>query len=247
MNVLVLGGTGKARGLAGALHGRRGLAVTTALAQRVPVAELPAGDVRIGGFGGAAGLAAWLLANGTDVVVDASHPFSARITENAVAACAASGARLVVLRRPGWLEGPGDRWQRVPTASAAAERLAGMGERVFLPTGRAEVAAFAGLAEHWFLIRTRAAPLPPLPPRHRLIIERGPFTADAERALLREERIEVVVARDSGGAMTKAKLVAARELGLPVILVERPPPPPTVPVATSVEAAVAELTTRTRP
>jgi precorrin-6A/cobalt-precorrin-6A reductase len=238
-NVLVLGGTAEARRLAGALHRDPAFAVTSSLAGRVAVPALPCGDVRIGGFGGAEGLAAWLRGHGTDAVVDATHPFAARMTANALAATAAAGIPLLVLRRPGWTAGPGDRWHRVPHAAAAAALLPSLGERVFLATGRGDLAEFAGL-DGWFLLRAVDPPPPPLPARHHLVLARGPFTADAERALLREHRVDVLVARDSGGELTAAKLVAARELGLPVVLIARPPAPD-APAVASVEEAVAWL------
>jgi precorrin-6A/cobalt-precorrin-6A reductase len=243
VKVLVLGGTAEAAALAAVLYDRPGYEVTSSLAGRVALPSLPPGEVRIGGFGGPDALAGWLHSHGTDVVVDATHPFADQITENAVRAAAAVGVPLVVLRRPGWTEGRGDRWHRVPDAPAAAAELPALGKRVFLPIGRGELAAFAGLDELWFLVRTVERPRPPLPAHHELVVSRGPFTADAERALLREHRIDVMVSRDSGGAMTKAKLVAARELGLPVVLIDRPPAPPVPTVATVEDAArvVAEL------
>jgi precorrin-6A/cobalt-precorrin-6A reductase len=242
-NVLVLGGTGEARRLAAALHGEPAFAVTSSLAGRVAVPRLPCGDVRIGGFGGADGLLGWLRGHRTDAVVDATHPFASRMTAHAVAATAAAGVPLLVLRRPGWTPGPGDRWHRVPDALAAAALVPRLGERVFLATGSGDLPAFAGLAQ-WCLLRSVDPPPPPLPARHHLVLARGPFTADAERALLREHRVDVLVARDSGGDLTAAKLVAARELGLPVVLLDRPPPPDAPAVAT-VEEAVAWLTTTT--
>jgi len=238
-SVLVLGGTGEARRLAAALHRDPGFVVTSSLAGRVAVPRLPRGDVRIGGFGGAEGLAAWLSGHRTDAVVDATHPFAARMTANAVAATAVAGVPLVVLRRPGWTAGPGDRWHRVSDAATAAALVPRLGTRVFLATGSGDLAAFAEL-DGWFLLRAVDQPPPPLPARHHLVLARGPFTADAERALLREHRVEVLVARDSGGELTAAKLVAARELGLPVVLLDRPPVPG-VPAVTSVEEAVAWL------
>jgi precorrin-6A/cobalt-precorrin-6A reductase len=241
VNVLVLGGTAEAAALAAALHDRPGFAVTSSLAGRVALPSLPPGEVRIGGFGGPDALAGWLQAHDTDVVVDATHPFADRITDHAVQATAAAGVALVVLRRPGWTEGRGDHWHRVPDAPSAAARLPALGRRVFLPIGRGELAAFAALDELWFLVRTVERPHPPLPAHHELLLSRGPYTADAERALLREHRIDVVVSRDSGGAMTKAKLVAARELGVPVVLIERPPAP-AAPMVETVEEVVRLLT-----
>jgi precorrin-6A/cobalt-precorrin-6A reductase len=213
--------------------------VTSSLAGRVAVPALPPGEVRIGGFGGADGLAAWLRGHRTDAVVDATHPFAARMSANAVAATTAAGVPLLVLRRPGWTAGPRDRWHRVPAPAAAAALLPRLGERVFLATGRGDLPAFAHL-EAWFLLRAVDPPPPPLPARHHLVLARGPFTADAERALLREHRIDVLVTRDSGGELTAAKLVAARELGLPVVLLARPPAPD-APAVANVEEALAWL------
>ncbi len=240
MNVLVLGGTAEARQLASALHGRPGMAVTSSLAGRVAVPLLPPGDVRIGGFGGVDGLRRWLREKAVDSVVDATHPFAEAMTAHAVAATADTGVRLLVLRRDGWRAGPGDRWHRVAAAAAAARLLPDLGERVFLATGRGDLPAFAGLDDRWFLLRAVDPPPPPLPARHQLVLARGPFTADAERALLREHRVDVVVTRDSGGVMTAAKLVAARELGLPVVLLDRPAAPE-VPTVGTVDEAVRWL------
>ncbi len=239
MNVLLLGGTAEARRLAAAAGTRPGITLTSSLAGAVAVPLLPEGDVRIGGFGGVAGLTGWLRDHGTDAVVDATHPFATRMTAAAVAATAALRLPFLVLRRPGWTPGPGDRWHRVPDMAAAATLLPHLGERVFLAIGSGGVAAFAD-APGWFLLRAVDPPAPPLPARHRLVRDRGPFTADAERALLREHRIEVLVCRDSGGDLTAAKLVAARELGLPVVMVDRPPAPD-APTVETVEEAVAWL------
>jgi precorrin-6A/cobalt-precorrin-6A reductase len=147
---------------------------------------------------------------------------------------------LLVLRRRGWTAGPGDRWHRVPDAASAAALLPTLGQRVFLSTGRGDLAAFAALDGLWFLLRSVDPPQPPLPARCEVVRGRGPFTADAERELLREHRIDVLVTRDSGGEMTAAKLVAARELGVPVVLLDRPPAPD-VPAVGTVEEAVRWL------
>lgn len=239
MNVLLLGGTADARRLAAVVARRPGIALTSSLAGAVSVPRWPEGDVRVGGFGGVDGLTAWLRDHRIDVVVDATHPFATRMSAAAVAATDALRLPLVVLRRPGWREGPGDRWHRVPDEPAAAALLPELGERAFLALGSGGAAAFAG-RPGWFLLRAVEPPPPPLPARHDVVIDRGPFTADAERALLREHRIDVLVCRDSGGDLTAAKLVAARELGLPVILLDRPPAPPAPTVAT-VPDAVAWL------
>jgi precorrin-6A/cobalt-precorrin-6A reductase len=228
--VLVLGGTAEARSLADALAATPDVVVTTSLAGRTRDPRLPAGDVRTGGFGGVEGLAAALA--DVDLLVDATHPFAARMTEHAAAAAARTGTPLVVLRRRGWVEGPGDDWRRVPTTGAAAAACAGGGVgRVFLAIGRQGVGEFLDV-DAWFLVRAIEAP-DALPSRSELILARGPFALDDERALLRRYRVDVVVAKDSGGA-TEAKLIAARELGLPVVLVDRPAVPEAVTVVEDV-------------
>ena len=235
--VLILGGTGEARRLAGALL--PALRVVTSLAGRVARPALPPGEVRVGGFGGAEGLAAHLRAAGVDLLVDATHPFAAGISANAAAAARLTGVPLVVLRRPGWTAVPGDVWHRVAGLPAAAELVAGLGERVFLTTGRQGLAAFAHLEASWFLVRSVDPPDPPAPPRMEALLDRGPFTVDGELGLLRRYRIDVLVTKDSGGPMTAAKLTAARALGVPVVMVDRPPPIPGIPAAATVEDATA--------
>jgi precorrin-6A/cobalt-precorrin-6A reductase len=237
--VLLLGGTGEARELATVLAARPGLRVVTSLAGRVRDPRLPVGKVRIGGFGGPAGLADWLHAEHIDVVVDATHPFARRISASAVEATAATGVPLLVLRRPGWEAGPGDTWLRVGSVEEAAATLPRLGERVMLTTGRQGLAAFAPLDELWFLVRVVDPPQPPVPRRMKLLLDRGPYTVEGELALMREHAVDVLVTKDSGGVMTSAKLTAARQLGLPVVVVDRPAPPPGVRVVSTVAAAAA--------
>jgi precorrin-6A/cobalt-precorrin-6A reductase len=169
-------------------------------------------------------------------VVDATHPFAERISASAAAACPRAGVPLLRLERPGWSERPGDRWQWVEALDAAAAAVRSMGERVLLTTGRQGLAAFAGIEGCWFLVRCVEPPEPPLPPRHRLLLDRGPYTLDGELALIDEHRIEVVVTKDSGGVHTEAKLDAASLRGLPVIIVRRPPRPGGAAVASVAEA-----------
>ncbi|SDC42726.1 precorrin-6A/cobalt-precorrin-6A reductase [Geodermatophilus telluris] len=234
--MLVLGGTGEARRLAAALV-TAGVDVLSSLAGRVADPVLPEGGVRVGGFGGADGLAAWLATHRPRAVVDATHPFAARITASAAAAAARTGVPLLRLQRPGWTPGPGDRWTWVDSLADAADAVRDAGT-VFLTTGRQGVGAFAGLTGR-VLVRSVDPPDGPLPVGAELLLARGPFTVQAEVALLREHGVDVVVSKDSGGAMTEAKLVAARELGLPVVLVRRPPLPAGVPVVATVEEAVS--------
>ncbi|WP_371520913.1 cobalt-precorrin-6A reductase [Kitasatospora sp. NBC_01300] len=240
-HVLVLGGTTEGRALASALVELPSLRVTSSLAGRVAQPRLPAGEVRIGGFGGPEGLADWLRGERVDAVVDATHPFAAGMSRNAALAAAATGVPLLVLRRPGFAPVAGDRWLPVPSLAAAAELLPRRGERVFLTTGRQGIAAFAHLDGVHFLARSVDPPEPPLPPSFEVLLDRGPFTLDGERALLRERGIDLVVTKDSGGAATAPKLTAARELRLPVVIVQRPPVPDGVPVAPDVPGAVRWL------
>ncbi|SHN24763.1 cobalt-precorrin-6A reductase [Actinacidiphila paucisporea] len=235
--VLILGGTAEARALADLLAGEPDLDVTSSLAGRTPDPRLPAGQVRIGGFGGAEGLAAWLREQRVDAVVDATHPFADAISRHAAAAARATGVPLLALRRPGWNAGERDRWHWAGTLTEAARLLPGLGQRPFLTIGRQDLAAFAGLPLP-FLARSVAPPPPPLPARCRILLDRGPFTLDAERALLREHRVDVLVTKDSGGPATAPKLTAAREAALPVLIVRRPPPPPGVPAVAAPAAAV---------
>ncbi|MGH3795262.1 MAG: cobalt-precorrin-6A reductase [Pseudonocardiaceae bacterium] len=223
--VLLLGGTAEAGWLARELIGWPAVHLITSLAGRVRDPLLPPGEVRIGGFGGQRQLVQWLSARRVRAVIDATHPFAAAITAAAVMATAELGLPFVVLHRPGWQAGPGDRWHWADSLDHAAGLVARLGRRGFLTTGRTGLAAFAGRDEVWFLIRTIDAPGPPLPAGCEVVLDRGPFTVDGELDLLRRYRIDVLVTKDSGGELTAAKLVAARRLGLAVLLVRRPPVP----------------------
>jgi len=236
--VLILGGTAEARALARALVAA-GVPVVSSLAGRVRDPALPVGEVRIGGFGGASGLAAWVRAHQITAVVDATHPFASTMTAHAVDACAAVGVSLVVLRRPGWPPEPG--WVWADSVPHAAALLPSLGKRAFLTTGRTSLAAFADL-DLEFLVRCVDPPSGALPRRIRVLLSRGPFTVDGERALLREHAVDVLVTKDSGGSLTSAKLAAARAEGVQVLVVRRPPLPAGVDAVTTVEAALARLT-----
>ncbi|WP_346618610.1 cobalt-precorrin-6A reductase [Blastococcus montanus] len=239
--VLVLGGTGEARRMAAALVDR-GVDVLSSLAGRVADPLLPPGEVRIGGFGGAEGLAGWLAEGPVRAIVDATHPFAAGMTAAAVEAAAITGIPLLRLQRPGWTAGPGDDWRWVDSLDEAAAAVAGFGS-VFVTTGRQGLAAFAGVPGQC-LVRSVDPPEPPLPRRATVVLARGPFDVAGERALMRAHGVEVVVTKDSGGSMTAAKLTAARELGVPVVLVRRPPLPPGIPVAATVDAALEWIRSR---
>ncbi|MGH4027206.1 MAG: cobalt-precorrin-6A reductase [Pseudonocardiaceae bacterium] len=234
IRVLVLGGTAEAAWLARKLSEWPGVQVITSLAGRVRTPSLPSGQLRIGGFGGRAGLLRWLRDQQIRAVVDATHPFAATITAAAAEATEQLRVPFVLLRRPGWQAGPGDDWHWVNSLDEAAIRLPDLGHRAFLTTGRTGLAAFAALDDVWFLVRTISPPAPLLA-RCEVILARGPFTVSGELELLRRHRIDVLVTKDSGGEMTAAKLVAARRLGVPVLLVRRPPLPvtPSAPVVTT--------------
>ncbi|OEV01911.1 MULTISPECIES: cobalt-precorrin-6A reductase [Streptomyces] len=245
MHTLILGGTTEGRRLAELLAGAPGLRVTSSLAGRVAGPRLPVGEVRVGGFGGVPGLTEWLRTHHVDVLIDATHPFAEKISFHAAEAAADAHVPLLALRRPGWVPGAGDDWHLAESLPEAARLLPRLGQRIFLTTGRLGLAAFAGPASAglWFLSRSVDPPEPgtPVPARMELLLSRGPFALDDERELLRSHRIEVLVTKDSGGAATAPKLAAAREAGLPVVVVRRPPVPPGVREVSSPEEAAGAL------
>jgi precorrin-6A/cobalt-precorrin-6A reductase len=242
--LLILGGTTEARTLAKALAGRAGLSVMSSLAGRLRSPMLPVGDVRIGGFDGAAGLTAYLRAQDVDVVIDATHPFASTISRHADEATREVDCKLIVLRRPGWIEAEGDDWTRAPDIAAAASWAAGRPIGcIFLTTGRRDLARFAEDNSHDYLVRSVEAPTPPLPPHATILLARGPFELAGELAVMEHYAVSLLVTKDTGGAMTEPKLAAARELGIPVLLVDRPPQPPAERVARTVDEALLVLET----
>ncbi|BCK70097.1 precorrin-6A reductase [Streptomyces libani subsp. rufus] len=246
-HVLILGGTTEARRLAATLAPEPALRVTTSLAGRVAAPRLPDGEVRIGGFGGPEGLTRWLREHAVDALIDATHPFAGTISFSAARAAATAHVPLLALRRPGWVPESGDDWHQVTSLDEAAAALPALGSRIFLTTGRMGLAHFAHLTDPWFLVRSVDAPEPPYPPRMEVLLDRGPFTVEGERALLRAHRIDVLVTKDSGAAATAAKLTAAREAGIPVVVVGRPPVPDGVPVAANPDEAVKWIHAVTAP
>ncbi|MEU6251206.1 cobalt-precorrin-6A reductase [Streptomyces sp. NPDC047043] len=244
MHVLILGGTTEARRLAEVLHGTPGLRLTSSLAGRVARPRLPPGEVRVGGFGGSEGLAQWLREHAVDALIDATHPFAGTISCHAARAAATAHVPLLALRRPGWVPVEGAHWHDAGSLEEAARLLPGLGRRIFLTTGRMGLAAFADLTDLWFLVRSVEPPEAPHPPRMEVLLDRGPFTLDGERELLGRHRIDVVVTKDSGGAATAPKLTAAREAGVPVVVVRRPAVPEGVPVVSDPEQAARWLAER---
>jgi len=223
MRVLVLGGSSEASALARLLaQDRRFQAVLSLAGATREPAPSPIPQ-RVGGFGGVAGLVAYLRGERIDALVDATHPFARQMSTNAAAAAERTGVALLQLLRPPWAPGAGDRWIPVPDMHAAAAALGEEPRRVFLTIGRKELAPFLAQPQHRYLIRTVDPPAPELLPRDsELIAARGPFALADELRLLRDREIEVLVAKNSGGGATEAKLAAARELALPVVMVERP-------------------------
>lgn len=238
--ILILGGTTEARQLAAKLAARGDLDITLSLAGRTenPV-EQPV-PVRVGGFGGAQGLADWLGGHKTDLLIDATHPYAARISANAAQAARISGVPILALRRPAWEPVAGDRWTLVDDVEEAAAALGAAPRRAFLALGRQEVAAFVAARQHSYVIRSVDPIDPPLDvPDATYILARGPFREADERTLLEAQKIDVIVAKNSGGQATYGKIAVARELGIEVILFRRPHLPE-VPSAPNV-SAMAEM------
>jgi precorrin-6A/cobalt-precorrin-6A reductase len=226
LRVLILGGTSEASALARALAGDARFAPMLSLAGRTAMPVLPPIPCRIGGFGGVEGLEAYLRARAVDALVDATHPFAARMTSHAGQAAAACVLPLLRIDRPPWHPVPGDRWSFVPDMTAAAHALGPAPRHVFLTIGQQELAPFRAAPWHRYLIRSVDPPPPDLRPADAAIITaRGPFDEAGEAALLRGHGIDVLVTKNSGAAATGAKLAAARRLGVEVVMVARPPSP----------------------
>jgi precorrin-6A/cobalt-precorrin-6A reductase len=220
--LLLLGGTTEANLLARAIADA-GLDGVYSYAGRT---DAPMGQpihMRVGGFGGVDGLIAYLTAEGITHVIDATHPFAAGMSANAVTACKAAGIPLVALERAAWVAAQGDNWLHVADLAAAAVALGATPRRVFLAIGRQHLEAFAGQPQHHYLVRLVDAPMGDLPlPQVRVIVARGPFTVAGDRGLMRDHGTQIVVAKNAGGKGAVAKIAAARALGLPVVMIDRP-------------------------
>ena len=220
--LLILGGTREASDLARAVADA-GIDAVLSYAGRVARPAAQPVPVRVGGFGGAEGLAAYLRAEGITRLIDATHPFAAQMSHNAVAAAAAADIPLAALTRPAWTPQPGDRWHHVPDIAGAVDALTGPSRRVMLAVGRMHLDAFATQPQHHYLLRLVDPPETPPPlPEQTVTVSRGPFTVAEDTALMRGHGIEIVVAKNAGGAGARAKLDAARALGLEVIMIDRP-------------------------
>lgn len=224
--ILVLGGTTEASALARALAEAR-IPATLSYMGRVDHPKAQPIPVRIGGFGGVPGLVAYLRDHQITHIVDATHPFAAQMSTNAVMASRESGVPLLALTRPTWEPGEGDTWQSVPDMDAAVAALAGPPRRVMLAIGRMHLAEFAAQPQHHYVLRLVDTPTkaPPLPD-HTVIIDRGPFSAEADRLLMQSHAIDLIVSKNAGGTGSVSKLQAARDLGLPVLMINRPVLPP---------------------
>ncbi|NRB00200.1 MAG: cobalt-precorrin-6A reductase [Rhodobacteraceae bacterium] len=220
--VLILGGTAGATELAHAVA-EAGIAGVFSYAGRVARPKRQPLPTRHGGFGGVDGLVDYLVAHRITHVIDATHPFAAQMSSNAIEACDRAGVPLLALTRPQWRAQEGDTWQRVADIDSAVEALAGSPLRVMLALGRLNLPAFAAMPQHAYLLRLVDPPEGPLPfPNYDMVIDRGPFTYDADLALLRAHRIDVIVSKNSGGSPARAKVDAARALGIPIIMIDRP-------------------------
>jgi precorrin-6A/cobalt-precorrin-6A reductase len=239
MRVLILGGTTEASELTRLLAGDARFEATVSLAGRTVNPKTQPVRTRIGGFGGVDGLAAWLAQERIQAVIDATHPYADQISANTVAACGRLVLPLASIMRPAWQAQAGDDWREVASADAAVDAIGPSPRNVFLSLGRLELGAFANAPHHHYVARTIDPPGDvALPPDIRLLVGRGPFDKDAEASLLAREKIEVLVSKNSGGAATYAKIEAARELRVPVVMIARPNKQHGYPLASAEEALV---------
>jgi precorrin-6A/cobalt-precorrin-6A reductase len=240
--VLILGGTGDAARLAAGIDADPRFSVITSLAGRTESPKTLAGKVRVGGFGGVEGLVEHLRRDKIDVLVDATHPFAAQIRRHAMAASIQANVPLLRLERRAWAKTRGDHWHEVDNLAEAAKLAPKLGHRAFLTVGRKELASFSDIPGVHFLVRLVDPPPAPLPlTDFEILLERGPFDETEELQLMRVRRIDLVIAKNSGGEATYGKIAAARNLKIPVILQRRPPLPPGYAPAATVETPEAAM------
>src|SRR4051812_40948050 len=220
IRALVLGGTADARLLAAEIA-RGGIDHVYSYGGRPRAPADQPLPTRIGGFGGVSGLASYIRREGITHVIDATHPFAAEMSRNAVAACAETGTPVLALERVPWTKAPGDNWIEIPDVDAAVAALPEAPENVFLAIGRQHIAPFATKPQHAYTLRFVDPPEAPLPFAADVIVSRGPFTLEGELEMMRKRSITRIVARNSGGDGARAKIDAARTLGLPVIMIAR--------------------------
>ncbi|WP_286902920.1 cobalt-precorrin-6A reductase [Vreelandella sedimenti] len=222
IKILILGGTSEASALASAVA-KRGLPAIFSYAGRVATPKPQPLPTRIGGFGGVSGLAAFVARERITHIVDATHPFAAQMSTNVLAAAAQCSVKATALTRPAWRPVNGDQWQSVASINEAVSALAGPPQRILLAIGRMHLAAFAAQPQHHYVLRLVDQPTSPLPLADvSTVIDRGPFTLESDLALLEKQRIQRIVCKNAGGEGAASKLTAARALGLPVVMIERP-------------------------
>ena len=226
MSILILGGTGGAAAVAELAAAEKRWCVVTSLAGRTKQPRALPGDVRVGGFGGVDGLTQYMQANNVTTLVDATHPFAVAISQHAHAACKRLGIPRMMLRRTPWQRRPGDNWVEVSVFAEASKQIPQEALRIFLTTGKQNLADFSEHENKWFLVRV-VDERPSVPLAHyELIIARGPFSETRETGLLEHHRIDTLVAKNSGGTSTYAKIAAARKRGIPVVMLQPPEPTP---------------------
>jgi precorrin-6A/cobalt-precorrin-6A reductase len=226
IRVLILGGTGDAAALAAKLTAYPSISFISSLAGRTSQPLPPLGAVRSGGFGGVSGLVAYLKAERIDALIDATHPFAEQISWHAAQAAEETGIPWLRLARPAWQKTQDDNWIEVATVEAAVKAIPTSAQRIFLTIGRQQLAPFAALSQVWFLMRSIDSPDVTLPiPNGELLLDRGPFSLEQERQLFQDYQIDLLVSKNSGGNATYAKIIAARELQIPVVIVQRPEMP----------------------
>ncbi|TAF06743.1 MAG: cobalt-precorrin-6A reductase [Nostocales cyanobacterium] len=246
MRVLILGGTGDAAELTARINNITEIEAIASLAGRTREPVAPVGNVRVGGFGGVTGLVEYLQHQKIDVLIDATHPFANHISGNAAAAATETGIPRLLVNRPPWEKQAGDIWIEVENNTEAAAALENQAKRVFLTIGRQEISAFSHLQEMWFLMRMIDPPnADAVIPPGLMLFDRGPFSLEDEREILTNYNIDTIVSKNSGGNATYPKIIAAREMGIKVVMVKRPPVPPGEQV-TDVESAVKWLLEKSR-